>query len=99
MRQFYLDNKTQQQIAEALGISQSYVRSMIQTGLLSMRTCTWLNEYRQRQYSRAYYGTESSFRHTGSSITEQIVINIDTQERQLKAYLSGGECDSEAAGA
>ena len=38
VRQFYLDNKTQQQIAEALGISQSYVRSMIQTGLLSMRT-------------------------------------------------------------
>ena len=89
IRRYYLDNETFTYISKVLGISYSYLQELVRTGLLSLRKCSELEKYRTDQYSRAYRGGVRAFRRSGSSSTEQIVMNIDAQERKLKAYLLG----------
>jgi RNA polymerase sigma factor (sigma-70 family) len=87
IRGYYLKEETLGRTAQALGISPGYVSALIHAGLLSLRKCTSLDSYRKDEYARAYKGGVKSFKSTGSSITEQIVINIDEQEQKLRDYL------------
>lgn len=91
IRRYYLENEAQTYIAQILNKSQDYVRTLIHSGLISLRRCTALSEYRERQLSRAYKGSIGSWKSTGSSIQEQIVMNIDEQEQRLKAFLESME--------
>lgn len=91
IRQYYLENDTYAYIAKVLKISGAYVRDLIRKGLLSLRKCNSLKEYRQNQFMRAYKGSIGSWKSTGSSIQEQIIINIDEQEQRLKAFLQSLE--------
>lgn len=88
LRYYYYDGLTHQQVAETLNVSRSYVASLIRTGLSTLRRCVNLQEYRTQQFDRAYKGGLNSWKNSGSSIQEQIVINLDERERQLIAYLN-----------
>lgn len=91
IRQYYLENSTQAYIAKTLNKSASYVQGLIRAGLLSLRRCSALSEYRQSQVERAYAGGMGGWKATGSSIQERIVMNIDEQEQRLKAFLQDME--------
>lgn len=87
IRRHYLNDETQTYIAKTLGISVGYLQSLINTGLVSLRRCSELAEYRETQFAKAYRSGVTLFKQTGSSLTEYIVMKIDEQERKLKAYL------------
>lgn len=89
IRSYYYEGLTQQQIADALGVSETYVESCIRNGLAGLRRCSFLRAYRARQFNRAYKGGLNSWKQSGSSIQEQIVINLDEKERELMRYLEG----------
>ena len=88
IRYHYYDKLTYQEIADLLHISGTYVEHSIRTGLSTLRRCANLQEYRTRQFDRAYKGGLNSWKYSGSSIQEQIVISLDEKERQLMAYLN-----------
>ena len=87
IRYHYYDKLTHQQIADLLHISRTYAEHSIRDGLSTLRRCASLQEYRTRQFDRAYKGGLNSWKYSGSSIQEQIVISLDEKERQLMAYL------------
>lgn len=88
IRYHYYDKMTHQQIADLLHISRTYAEHSIHTGLSTLRRCANLQEYRTRQFDRVYKGGLNSWKYSGSSIQEQIVISLDEKERQLMAYLN-----------
>ena len=87
IRYHYYDKLTHQQIADLLHISRTYAEHSIRDGLSMLRRCASLQEYRTRQFDRAYKGGLNSWKYSGSSIQEQIVISLDEKERQLMTYL------------
>ncbi len=87
IRRHYLTDETQIYIAKTLGVSVSNVQGLINRGLLSLRRCSELAEYREMMFAKAYRSSVTTFKQTGSSITEYIVMKIDEQEQKLKAYL------------
>lgn len=91
IRQYYLEEKTQTYISKVLNKSHSQVQTLIREGLISLRRCIALKEYRENQLERRYRGGLGSWKSTGSSIQEQIIINIDKQEQRLKAFLQSME--------
>ena len=87
IRYHYYDRLTYQQIADLLHISGVYAAQSIRDGLSALRRCANLQEYRTRQFDRVYKGGLNSWKYSGSSIQEQIVISLDEKERQLMTYL------------
>lgn len=87
VRMRYLNDETQSYIAKTLGVSQAYVMSLIKSGLLSLRRCNALQEYRQEQYARAYHKSSTKTCRNYGSIVEQIVVHLDERERELQAFL------------
>lgn len=86
VRQFYLEGKTQAAIAKSLNVTETSIRNRRQAGLAALRRCANLQDYRAIQYAHAYQGGLNAWKHTGSSIQERIVMNIESREQTLRLH-------------